>query len=552
MRIVFVAALAAAACARESESDSTEKKPGRPLFHDAAAEAGIEFKHLPRVRSSLLSEDSGSGACFVDFDGDGDLDVFLVNFGASNALLRNVGGTFEDVTKTSGLGGRGDGMGCLFGDVDNDGDQDLFLSGFGPDSYWRNEGDGTFVDATAEAGLRGGGWGMGASFGDYDLDGDIDLYVPRYVTYKVESASRALETDRDGNLVPLSLNPFSFEPQGNTLYRNEGGGRFKDVTAAAGVRDSRGRGMQAVFADLDHDGYPDIYVANDISTNVLFHNRGDGTFVNAADESWTADFRSSMGIAVGDFDNDLDQDMLVTHWIAQMNALYMNVLEQGPLGKEGLRLHFSDVAEPAGLGESSMDFSGWGVGFFDADNDGYLDVFIANGSTLERKEKREELVSQKNLLFHNNGDGTFSDVSERCGEDFNRPGNGRGAAFGDYDGDGDIDILLNNANGAAQLLRNDWNSGNHWLKVRLRGTRGNRDGVGARVEITLPGGARQVRMLVSGGSFLSSSSPVAHFGLGRESRVEKIVVHWPGGGLQTLTGAKADQTVIVIEGKEGT
>lgn len=521
-------------------------KPVFP-FEDVAAEAGIAFRHMPRLRSSELPEDTGSGACFADVDGDGDLDVYLVDMDWGDALFRNNGdGTFAGITKSAGLAGSSGGMGCLFGDADNDGDQDLLVTRLGANIFYRNDG-GKFTDVTDAAGLGHPGWGMGAAFADYDLDGDLDLYLPNYVTYTLAEGSRTVLTDRDGNRIPLALNPHSFEPEANVLYRNDGGLKFADVTELAGVADPAGRGMQALFTDFDRDGYPDLYVANDVSANAVFRNKGDGTFENAGRSSWAADRRSGMGLAAGDFDNDGDQDFAVTNWLEQMHGLYLNLAEQGDLDGSGFRMRFSDAGDPAGVGEPGLAVVSWGVGLHDFDNDGFLDLFVANGSTLQRADDETLLVGQGNTLFRNNGDGTFIDVTIETGPGFDPEENSRGAAFADYDDDGDIDILINNMNGPARLLRNNWAGKNRWLKVRLRGVRGNRDSVGAALALTLHDGRTLHRVITAGDSYLSDSGRVAHFGLGSEGRVKKLVIRWPGGAERTVEDVPVNRTIDVKE-----
>ncbi|HSR41348.1 MAG TPA: VCBS repeat-containing protein, partial [Longimicrobiales bacterium] len=386
---------------------------------DVTAESGITFRHFRGRRTSQLPEDMGSGAAWADYDRDGWPDLYLVNEAGplsssdeerANAparahLYRNRGdGTFEEVAERAGVAFRGMGMGAAWGDVDNDGWPDLVVTAYGVPRLYVNRGDGTFEDRTRDVGFESfEGFWTGASWGDYDRDGRLDLYVTGYVRYDPGTAGRT-SSQYDAE-VPASLNPSSFPPERNLLFHNLGDGRFEEVAAAAGVDDPRGRGMSAAWADLDQDGWPDLYVANDVSDNALLRNRGDGTFSDESHAALVADYRGAMGIAVGDWDGDADPDLFITHWVAQENALYSSLLNQlsGPEDPAPRRMQFRDDADRYGLGQVALSFVGFATSFADLDNDGLLDLFVVNGSTLQRDDRPELLVPQVDHLFWNGG-----------------------------------------------------------------------------------------------------------------------------------------------------
>ncbi|MFQ5747677.1 MAG: FG-GAP-like repeat-containing protein [Gemmatimonadota bacterium] len=519
----------------------------RITFTDVAAEAGIEFRHFRGTRSVQLPEDMGSGAAWGDYDRDGWPDLFVVNESgplddttgtadppARSALYHNEGnGTFSEVAARAGVAVGGLGMGAAWGDYDADGWPDLVVTAYGGNRLFRNRGDGTFEDVTAAAGLSGEvGFWTGASWADYDRDGDLDLYITGYVRYsRGPSGTSAAQYVVQ---VPANLNPSSFPPERNLLYRNEGDGRFADVSDEAGVGGRSGRSLSAAWSDFDGDGWPDLYVANDLSDNFLFRNPGDGTLEDVSYAARVADYRGAMGLAVGDWDGDLDPDLFVTHWIAQENALFENLTSRDPGAPRPLG--FMDVADRFGLGQIALDFVGWGTSFIDYDNDGRLDLFVANGSTLQQPERPERLVGMRDQLFWNAGpeDG-FYDVSDSSGAYFSREDVGRGAAFADYDRDGDVDVFVVNNGGRAALLRNDGGNRNAWLEVRLEGTRSNRSAYGTKVRAFTPAGP-QVREVGAQSSYLSQSSPVVHFGLGPGGEADSLLITWPSGVRQVVRG----------------
>ena len=542
-------------------------------FTEVTTEAGIRFHHFDGTRSTQLPEDMGSGAAWGDYDGDGDPDLYLVNESgpltrteaeteaspARSALYRNEGnGAFTDVTEEAGLAARGCGMGAAWGDYDGDGRLDLVVTRFGRSVLFHNEGAGRFRDASVSSGLAAEkGFWTGASWADYDRDGDLDLYVCGYVQYTFDPAAMKRTAFQYKTVVPYSLNPSAYAPERNLLFENMGGGRFREVGRKAGVENTSGRSLSATWCDWDGDGWPDLYVANDISDNAMFHNRGDGTFADISHSAWVADYRGAMGLGLGDWDGDLDFDIFITHWIAQENAFYVN--QKGTMAataKEPMR--FVDMADDVGLGQIALDFVGWGTDFFDYDNDGRLDLFVVNGSTFQRDDDPSKLVPMKNQLFWNAGPSKgFYEVGELSGKAFAAENVGRGWAWADYDGDGDPDGVVVVNGGPARLLRNDGGNTNGWLRVVLRG--GSHSGKGpattsfaqnAVVTISA-GGQKQIAMVGNGSSYLSQSPPgEVHFGLGAAPTVEAIEILWPDGALQHLGPVPARCIVKIVEGRD--
>jgi len=530
----------------------------RVVFTDVTESAGIKFKHFCGVRSSSLPEDMGSGAAWGDYDNDGDLDLYVVNFCGpiarqspcsdcqGNALYQNNGdGTFTDVAEKAGVNLKAFGMGAAWGDYDNDGDLDLYVTNYGPNVLFRNNGNGTFTDVTAPARVGDPRFSAGATWGDYNNDGYLDLYVCNYVDFRSDELDRSKTTLQFGLAVPFTLNPSSYNPLPNALYRNNRDGTFTDVARQIGVDNPDGRSLSASFCDFDGDGWPDLYVANDVSKNAMYRNLGNGRFADISATSWAADYRGAMGLAIGDYDNDGDMDMFITHWIAQENALYENFLDQFK-GRDPNPLKFGDVADLEGLGEIALDFVGWGTDFFDYDNDGKLDLFVVNGHTFQDQESPERLIPQRNLLFWNKGREGFFEVGAVSGPALGQKHVGRGAAFADYDGDGDVDIFVVVHGGRPILLRNDGGNRNHWLKIRLKGSGKNRFGVGAQLKVTVSG-QTQIREVGASSSYLSQNSLEVEFGFGRASTVDKLEIGWPSRQRQTLKDVKTDQTVVVAE-----
>ncbi|MDH3427491.1 MAG: FG-GAP-like repeat-containing protein, partial [Gemmatimonadota bacterium] len=488
---------------------------------------------------------------WADYDNYGWLDLMLVNIAGPSRLYRNLGnGSFADVTEKAGLHHATIGMGVAWADYDGDGWMDLFLSAYGRNVLYRNRGDGTFDDVTEQTGIGGAGFWAGASWNDYDRDGDLDLYVTGYVQYEPNLGDGGMARQYDVE-IPPSLNPSSFRPHPNALWRNEGDGTFVDVAEAAGVR-GEGRSLGAAWADFDEDGWSDLYVANDVSDNVLYRNLGDGTFVDVSHRAAVADYRGAMGMALGDWDNDGDLDLFITHWIAQENALFSSLgADLVSVPGTPRQLRFVDEADRVGLGQIALDYVGWGTTFFDYDHDGLLDLFVANGSTLQKRSDPDLLVPMRDQLFWNQGrrEGFF-DVSSVAGAHFSGEAVGRGAAFGDYDRDGDIDIVVVNHGGRPALLRNDGGDRRSWIQIRLVGTGGNRSAIGAKLR-AVADGIVQTRLVGSQPSYLSHNSLMVHFGLGDARQLDSLEIVWPGGGRDSWTGIPVRQAILLKESTPG-
>ena len=498
-------------------------------FRDVTAASGIDFVHRTGGRGEKhLPETMGAGAAWLDADGDGRLDLYLVQSGAyppdggaeaANELWRNLGGgRFENVTAESGeAGDRGYGQGVAAADVNGDGATDLYLSNVGPDALLLNDGRGRFRDATREAGLGADGWSSSAAFADGDGDGDLDLYVARYLEY---DPGEALFCAHPVSGERQFCDPTTFRGAPDLYYENRGDGSFEEATGRAGLAETDGKGLGVLFTDLDGDGRPDLYVANDLTVNLLYRNRGDGTFedvslFSGAGLDRQGKTQAGMGLAVGDVDGDLDPDLMVTNFDAEMNTLYVNT---------GAML-FEDVAAPSGFGPPSFNLLGFGLNAGDFDLDGDLDAYVANGHIFEKPVRDSTTHEQPDLLLAGDGRGRFTAVA--CGEPFERRHVGRGSAAADWDDDGDLDLVVLTNGGRAELLRNDGPPG-AWLGVRLVGRPPNTGAVGARVELVGADGARQVRWLLAGDSYQSTSDPRLLFGLGSHGAPPLAVeVVWP-------------------------
>ena len=525
-------------------------------FKDATVEAGIGFRHVNGAKGDYhLPETIGSGGAFFDYDSDGDLDLYLVNSGDltgtgseraySSILYRNNGsGAFTDVTDSAGVENAGNyGMGAACGDYDNDGDPDLYVTNFGANVLYRNNGDGTFTDVTETAGAGDALWGSSAIFFDYDRDSYLDLYVVNYLHYSLDVSYRPCGVHG----IRTHCHPKNFDGAPDRLYRNNGNGTFTDVTQAAGFGDisgpHSGKGLGVVAADFNNDGQPDLYVANDDTPNYLFYNNGDGTFsemglLAGCAFSFDGVAQAGMGVDAGDFNRDGYLDIFVTNLSHETNALYRN-------NGDGT---FSDVVYEANLGKESYLNVGFGTRFFDYDNDGYSDIFIANGHIIEAIAQVTDVLTyaQRNQLFRNNGDGTFTEVSFESGAYFRREGVSRGAIFGDYDNDGDVDIVVTQSNQPAELLRNDGGNRRNWVRIKLVGVVSNRDGIGARVTVAI-GAQSQMQEVRTGLSYLCSSDPRVLFGLGDYTRIDRLEIRWPNGIVQVLENLEVNREIVVVE-----
>ncbi|MDH3588672.1 MAG: CRTAC1 family protein [Gammaproteobacteria bacterium] len=524
-------------------------------FAETRESAGIDFRHFPATRRSLLPEDMGSGIAWGDYDDDGDLDLYLVNFcrpadtqmqsaGCRSALYANDGsGHFSDVTTKARLDTPVAGLGATWGDYDNDDDLDLYLTNFGANTLYRNNGDGSFSDATESAGVGDNAFSAGGAWGDYDNDGNIDLYVTNYVRFELREGDIERRSRHTGSEVPYTLNPSAYPPEPNRLYRNNGDGSFTDVADAAGVANHTGRSLASSWVDLDGDGLLDLYVANDVSSNGVFRNMGDGTFADIGASSLAADYRGAMGLAVGDYDGDADFDIFVTHWVAQENAFFENMSSEDWVDSEGRdRLAFMDVADAIGLGQASLPMVGWSTGFADFDNDADPDLWIVNGNTLEQSADNKLLRPQLMQIFTHESPGGFYDAGTHAGTILATPIVGRGGAQGDFDADGKIDLCILVHGAKPLLLHNVTDSENHWLGVRLRQHGANTRGLGARVALRT-GDRIQLRQVGVGGAYLSHNDTDLHFGLANTDSVDEITIHWPDGATESHQGIPADQVV---------
>ena len=524
-----------------------------PRFVDVAVESGLLKAHTGGgPEKGYIVEAKGGGAAFVDFDGDDDLDIYWVNGatleapeGGGSVLYRNDGAAgFTDVTGVMGVGGSGWGMGVVSADFDNDGDQDLYITNLQENILYRNDGD-RFVNVAAVAGVAVPRWSTGAAVADYDLDGDLDLYVADYVEFEPTEIPR-LGAQWKG--VDVFVGPKGLKAAADVFLRNDGDGTFSDVTVWSRLNHpSPGYGLGVLFADVDLDGYADLYVANDSSPNFLYHNRGDSRFTDVSLPANVAygekgEIQAGMGVAWGDYDGDGDPDLYVTHFETEYNTLYRN---EGGGG-------FAPSSFEAGLAEASLPYVGFGTGFLDYDNDGDLDLFVANGHVYPDVDGSGTgtTYSQSNQIFDNTGQGQFRLILPRRGDSLGSDRVSRGAIIGDYDNDGDPDIFVSNLNDRPSLLRNEVDNGHNWLGIELIGRAGNRDGVGAQVRV-VAGGLAQHRYGIRGSSFLSSEDPRLHFGLGTAGWVDTLEVSWPGGALQRFVGLNPNRYLVVVEQQAG-
>ena len=531
---------------------------GSIQFEDDAGKVRLDYRNLfGGPGKPYIIESTGNGAAWIDYDGDGFLDLFVVNGstlegqakgerGPGNRLYHNDGkGAFEDVTRGSGLEGGYWGSAVAAGDYDNDGLVDLFVTTvLEGDHLYHNNGNGTFTDVTARAGLGGGRRdSVSAAFFDYDRDGRLDLFVANYVQFDRPYLDRVSPYCLWKGL-RVFCGPTGVAGDTNVLYHNDGDGTFTDVTKAAGLLNPELKSLGVVTADLDGDGWPDVYVASDSTIQALYRNRGNGTFedvslLSGAGYSQDGRAQSGMGVDAGDYDGDGRLDLFVTTFQDDYKTLYHNDGD----------LRFSDVTYAARLGQVSFNRLSWGAGFQDFDNDGWVDLFVASGHVYPQVDAAhlpQETYAQQNQVLRNLGNGTFADVTPGAGPGMQVVKSSRGVAFGDFDNDGRIDALVVNMDDTLTLLHNTTRNGNHWLTVRTIGARSNRDGIGARVRVRA-GGRDQVREVKTSGSYASASDPRAHFGLGAASRIDSLEVKWPSGAKQAFTDVPEDRIVVVHE-----
>jgi hypothetical protein len=532
--------------------------PFHARFTDVARQAGLTAPVIYGGvdRKDYILETIGCGAAFFDYDNDGWLDIFLLGGtrldggadGATNRLYRNNrDGTFTDVTERAGLARSGWASAVAVGDYNNDGFEDLFVTYWGQNVLYRNNGDGTFTDVTREAGLLDSRrrWGAGCTFVDYDRDGYLDLFVSNYLEFdfaKVPKPGGNINCTWKG--IPVNCGPRGLPPGTHSLYRNNRDGTFTDVSVVSGVAKATGTyGMTAVAADFDNDGWPDIYVACDSTPSLYFRNNRDGTFTEEGLERGVAlnedgMEQAGMGLGIGDYDLDGNLDIFKTHFSDDTNILYRN-------NGKGI---FEDMTIRAGLAVETR-FVGWGAGIVDLDNDGWPDIFFVTGSVYPEVEKHLPAYPYRTprVIFRNLGNGRFEELIEEGGPGVAAAHASRGCAFGDFDNDGDLDILIVNLNEPPSLLRNDLGGRNHWLKVKLIGTKSNRSAIGARVTCRY-GDRRQVQEVLSQSSFYSVNDPRLHFGLGA-AETANLEVRWPSGAVETYAKVAADRIVVIKEGE---
>jgi hypothetical protein len=560
-------------------STGLEQKASLPKDESPAlnSEVGVSFVNIGRECglnaktvfggehwNKYLLETTGCGVAFYDYDNDGWLDIFLVNgtrlegfsVGSeptSHLFRNNRDGTFTDVTAKAGVAHSGWGQGVCVGDYDNDGWDDLFVTYFGKNVLYHNHGDGTFTDVSQKAGVAGKGtrWNTGCAFVDYDRDGRLDLFVANYIDLDLATAPVPESGPCLYKSVMVACGPPGLQGGKNILYHNNGDGTFTDVSEVSGILNASGTyGLGVLTADFDNDGWPDIYVANDSTASALYQNKKNGKFQDIAIEAGCAlspdgKPQAGMGVSAADYDLDGNLDIVKTNFAGDTPSLYHN---QGGAT-------FEDATFTAGLGAHTQ-YLGWGCGFFDMDNDGWADILICNGHVYPEVEqlKTEAGYAQRKLLYQNLHNGHFADISFEAGLGISEPSPSRGAAFGDFDNDGDIDVVVNTVNDYPQLLRCDSKLANNWIKIRTIGTKSNRSGIGSRLVCVthLPEGAkphRQIDEVRSGGGYFSQNDLRVHFGLGKAEKVDLLEIRWPSGQVDTLKDVKANQVVFVKEGE---
>lgn len=549
--------LCAAAAVGAFLSLQTARAADPVTFTDITKQTGITFSHVWSTDKKYILESMSGGVAVFDFDNDGLFDVYLANSptvaaandarSARSELWRNKGdGTFVDVTEKAGVGYPGWGMGAVAADFDNDGWDDLYVTCYGANRLYRNNHDGTFSDVTEKAGVGDPRWSTGAAFADYDGDGWLDLFVANYVDVRLDALpefGKGKSCEFHG--IPVQCGPRGLPGSGDSLYHNNRDGTFEDVSKKAGIADPDGRfGMGAMWIDFDGDGRPDLYVANDAGANYLYKNNGHGTFTDLALQAGTAlsedgKEQGSMGVAIGDYDHSGRWSIFVTNFADEYNALYRHDKE----------FQFADVSFASQTGKPSVPLVGWGTHFLDYDNDGWLDLLVVNGHVYPQVERAGAPTpyAQPKLLFRNNRNGTFTDVTSTSGAALTTRAVSRGSAAVDLDNDGDLDVVINNLDGAPTVLRNDGGTRQNFLVIDLEGRTSNRSAVGAVVTVRagdlVQRGARQ-----SGDSYLSHSDPRLHFGLGTLTKVDSIEVRWPNGTVQRFGEIPANGFVKIVEG----
>lgn len=528
------------------------QQPAPLRFTDITTPAGISFKHVASPEKRYIVESMSGGLALFDYDNDGDLDIYFVNSltvdlvkskaKTKSDLYRNDGGgKFTEVSVKAGVSDIGWGMGVAVGDYNNDGFEDLYVTCLGPDHLLKNNGNGTFTDVTDKAGVSDPRWSTGASFVDYDNDGDLDLFVANYVDFDINNLPEFGQGRTcQYKSIPVQCGPRGLRGAGDSLYRNNGNGTFDEVSKKAGVNDENGfYGLGVITSDFDDDGLVDIFVANDSTPNFHYKNNGDGTFKEigfntgiAVNENGSE--QGSMGVTVGDYDHDGKFDLFITNFADEYNTLYHN---------DG-RNSFTDLSYAAKVAAVSLPHVGWGTKFFDYDNDGWVDLFVANGHVYPQLPS----YRQPRLLHRNNRDATFIEVSAQFGAVLTEKRASRGVAFGDLDNDGDVDLVIGDLDGPPQLLRNDGGNTSNSVLIKTIGVKSNRCGIGARVKI-VSGDLTQIDEVRSGDSYISQSDLRLHFGLEKRTKVDLIEVRWPSGTIDKITGASVNKIVTIKEGQ---
>jgi enediyne biosynthesis protein E4 len=527
-------------------------------FADIADSSGIHFRHISAPEKKYIVESMSGGVALFDYNNDGCLDIYFTNAltvatandsrSARSALYRgNCDGTFTDVSQGSGLEYPGWAMGATSADFDGDGFEDLYVTCLGPNHLYHNNGDGTFTDVTEKAGVDDPRWSTGAAFGDYNRDGWLDLFVANYVDFKLSD----LPAFGKGKFcqyrgVAVQCGPRGLPGAGDSLFRNHGDGTFTNVSRPAGVADPGGRfGLGTVWTDVDGDGWPDLFVANDTGPNFLYHNNHNGTFTDVGFLAGVAvgedgNEQGSMGVAVGDYLHTGRLAFFVSDFVDEYDALFCH---DAPL-------MFNDVSFPAGIAKLMGPYVGWGTAFLDYDNDGWPDLMVVNGHVYPQVDGADIGTSyaQRILLFHNEGNGTFAEAAAQAGDDLMARRVSRGAAFGDIDNDGWIDVVINNLDGKPTILRNLGGNGNHWVTVKTVAPPPNRDAIGARVKV-VSGGLVQWDEVRAGGSYLSSNDLRLHYGLGKHAQIDSIEIRWPDGKAETVLKPQIDRFLTIEEGK---
>jgi enediyne biosynthesis protein E4 len=542
---------------RSQAKSASSQSSAVPIFRDISSQAGLTASHISSREKYYVIESMSGGIGLFDCDNDGKLDIVMVNgstvdrYKQGGDLLvtlwhQDVDMKFTDITEKAGLTRKGWGMGVAVADFDNDGLLDLFVTGYGGNALYRNKGSCVFEDVTEKAGVRGGGLSTGAAWADYDRDGNVDLFVARYVHVDINNLPAPGSTKFcQFKGAPVQCGPWGMEGETDLLYHNRGDGTFEEVSKKAGVDDpEKYYGLGATWGDYDNDGWPDLFVADDATPNHLYHNNHDGTFTDEALVEGLAlnsegQALGSMGVTWGDYDHSGRLSMFVTEFADQPNTLYKN---------QGTKF-FEDVAMPSGLGQPSLPLVGWGTTFFDMDNDGWLDLFVANGHVYPQMDnvKGSAAYAQAMLLHRNRRDGTFEEASKAAGLADMPLKSRRGAAFGDICNTGNVDIVVLNVGAPPTLLLNTNKNQNHRVSLQLVGTKSNRAAIGARVTIRA-GGVTQFDEVRGGGSYLSQSDLRLHFGLGASTRMESVEIRWPSGKVETLHDIAADKIYTIVEG----